>query len=89
MFAQGQAYVALSRARSLEGLQILDWDPGCVQTNPAVAAFYMALKVSSGWCAGPTDSLARWGSRRRADGRLLPLDALLFLQQRVHADGSN
>lgn len=45
MFAQGQAYVALSRARSLEGLQILDWDPGCVQTNSAVAAFYSALKV--------------------------------------------
>lgn len=45
MFAQGQAYVALSRARSLEGLQILDWDPGCVQTNVAVSAFYSALKV--------------------------------------------
>ena len=31
MFAQGQAYVALSRARSMEGLQITGFSPGCVK----------------------------------------------------------
>lgn len=33
MFAVGQAYVALSRARNLEGLQILDMDPDCVKVG--------------------------------------------------------
>ena len=51
-FAQGQAYVALSRARSLEGLQILDWSSGCVKTDPEVTAFYAALKVGGGGGGG-------------------------------------
>ena len=34
MFAEGQAYVALSRARSMEGLQVLDYAPGCVKVPP-------------------------------------------------------
>lgn len=38
-FADGQAYVALSRARSLEGLCVLDVSPTCVAASQAVLDF--------------------------------------------------
>jgi len=39
-FAPGQVYVALSRARCLDGLYILDIDYTKIRTHPAVKAFY-------------------------------------------------
>jgi ATP-dependent DNA helicase PIF1 len=39
-FEYGQAYVALSRVRSLEGLHIWSLNPFKVRCHPAVAAFY-------------------------------------------------
>lgn len=49
MFAVGQAYVALSRARSLEGLEIADWDlddcSDCLRSHPSVDAFYRDLEA--------------------------------------------
>jgi ATP-dependent DNA helicase PIF1 len=46
IFAVGQAYVALSRARSIKGLEIIDWDENCARTDPAVSAFHARLVQS-------------------------------------------
>merc|ERR1712070_59996 len=40
IFEAGQAYVALSRARTLEGLRVVGFDARRVWTNPKVIEFY-------------------------------------------------
>ena len=42
-FTSGQAYVALSRARSMQGLQIRNFSSKHVTADPLVEAFYDAL----------------------------------------------
>lgn len=46
-FEYGQAYVALSRARTLEGLFVHDFDPAAFRAHPTVKAFYNGLVVSN------------------------------------------
>lgn len=43
VFEKGQAYVALSRATSIDGLQVLNFNPYKVQAHPKVKAFYASL----------------------------------------------
>lgn len=40
MFACGQAYVALSRVKSLDGLYLANFNPNLIRANQAVVDFY-------------------------------------------------
>ena len=46
-FEYGQAYVALSRARSLEALYVHDFDPMAFRAHPKVKAFYRDMQGAS------------------------------------------
>jgi ATP-dependent DNA helicase PIF1 len=43
VFEYGQAYVALSRVKSLEGLSIIDVDYDCIEAHPKATAYYDSL----------------------------------------------
>uniref|UniRef100_H2ZE69 DNA helicase Pif1-like 2B domain-containing protein n=1 Tax=Ciona savignyi TaxID=51511 RepID=H2ZE69_CIOSA len=44
VFECGQAYVALSRARNMEGLRVLDFKSSCVRSNIDVLRFYRKIR---------------------------------------------
>ncbi|TLD04963.1 uncharacterized protein PgNI_09539 [Pyricularia grisea] len=57
IFEKGQAYVALSRATSQEGLQVLKFDKNKVMAHPRVVQFYNKLySVETAMKAGGTKS---------------------------------
>jgi ATP-dependent DNA helicase PIF1 len=44
VFECGQAYVALSRARSLKNLRVIDFDVNTIKANSVVLKYYQSLK---------------------------------------------
>ena len=43
-FERGQTYVALSRAKNLQTLRVLDFRPTCVQVDSEVLEYYRCLR---------------------------------------------
>ncbi|XP_078455718.1 ATP-dependent DNA helicase PIF1 [Lampetra planeri] len=64
VFECGQAYVALSRARSLQGLRVVDFDPCVVRADPDVLRFYAALRREAPLTQG---SLNNWLQREDSE----------------------
>ncbi|KAI6113921.1 hypothetical protein EDD16DRAFT_1599235 [Pisolithus croceorrhizus] len=59
----GQSYVALSRAASMDGLQVLRFDPKKVMAHPKVIEWCKTLEVVETDKQNPSDQRPTSGSR--------------------------
>lgn len=46
VFESGQAYVALSRAKSLDSVKVTEFDPSCISADPKVLSFYSDMQAA-------------------------------------------
>uniref|UniRef100_A0A8C5KW85 ATP-dependent DNA helicase PIF1 n=1 Tax=Jaculus jaculus TaxID=51337 RepID=A0A8C5KW85_JACJA len=70
VFASGQAYVALSRARSLQGLRVVDFDPMVVYCDPRVLHYYATLRRGRGRGLEVSDDDAEVSDQENIDPNL-------------------
>lgn len=68
IFEFGQAYVSLSRCRSLDGLYVYDFDPMAFKAHPKVKEFYAALLHKS--AQNEDDALSAQNCTIGAEGEL-------------------
>ena len=58
VFEAGQSYVALSRAKNLQGLRVLDFDKKCVRSDPEVLKFYHRMQVKQRMMEGTVEDFS-------------------------------
>ena len=87
IFEKGQAYVALSRATSQEGLQILRFDPKKVMAHDRVRGFYDSLYSvhTAGSNCGNGSTLSRSATLENRTGEELVLDD--FAEEQALGEG--
>lgn len=67
IFEKGQAYVALSRATSMEGLEILNFQPGKVTAHPKVLEWWNKLHNQRRSDVNKTDDAQDWTAEEKMD----------------------
>lgn len=67
IFEKGQAYVALSRATSMEGLEILNFQPGKVTAHPKVLEWWNKLHNQRRSDVNKTDDAQDWTVEEKMD----------------------
>ena len=87
LFAEGQAYVALSRARSLDGLQILGRASStCVRVSPIVLRFYNCIQTGQRY---EDDAWRQWTACNGSDKEAAQLQTMPPPQQPQEGAGGH
>ena len=74
VFEKGQAYVALSRATSQGGLQVLRFDPKKVMVHPKVIQFYSNLVTAGSILGQDVDNVQSTSTGKRLDQEAIGIE---------------